>query len=100
MPAPTCAQGRAEWFFDSSPAVPDANGKLNIQPRAQPTAIPKNANGPILVDVDSGVVQTVVQPLDPGMAAALVVNRPGQPSPPPPLYCLVPNEVKNLVPTA
>jgi membrane peptidoglycan carboxypeptidase len=100
-PAPSCPPGRSEWFFDTPPDVPDGSGKLVAQPRrAGPTRIPANANGPIIVDVDPGVAQTIVQPLDPGLAATLVDARPGQPGTPPPLYCLVPNEVKDQIPTA
>jgi penicillin-binding protein 1C len=103
-PAMTCPPGRAEWFLDSPAAVPDANGKLTIPPGvrpAAPTPIPPNANGPIIIDVEPGIVQTLVQPLDPGLAASLV-RQPGAglPALPPPLYCLVPNEVKDQIPTA
>ncbi len=101
-PATACPPGRSEWFFDSQPAVLDANGKL-VQPAPlpAPTRIPANANGPIIIDVDPGVVQTIVQPLDPGLAASMVNNAAaGQPLSPPPLYCLVPNEVKDQIPTA
>jgi penicillin-binding protein 1C len=102
-PATSCPPGRSEWFLDSPVAVPDASGKLNIQPGQRPvppTSIPDNANGPIFVDVEPGIVETIVQPLDPGLAASLVVHNPGMPVSPPPLYCLVPNEVKDQIPTA
>lgn len=102
-PATSCPPGRSEWFLDSPVAVPDADGKLNIQPGqrpAPPTSIPDNVNGPIFVDVEPGIVETIVQPLDPGLAASLVVHNPGMPVSPPPLYCLVPNEVKDQIPTA
>src|SRR5581483_1875456 len=102
-PATSCPPGRSEWFLDSPVAVPDADGKLNIQPgqrSAPPTSIPDNVNGPIFVDVEPGIVETIVQPLDPGLAASLVVHNPGMPVSSPPLYCLVPNEVKDQIPTA
>ncbi len=102
-PATACPPGRSEWFFDGPPATWDpTNGKLIYPPRPPaPTRVPANRNGPIVVDVEPGIVQTIVQPLDPGLAGSLVNNpKPGQPAGPPPLYCLVPNEVKEQITTA
>jgi hypothetical protein len=99
-PAPNCPPGRSEWYFDSPVAIPDAKGKIVIPPpnRQAPTQLPQN--GPVVVDVDPGVAQTLVFPLDPGIAGAILANykpAPGQPMPPAPTYCLVPNEVKDQV---
>jgi penicillin-binding protein 1C len=103
-PAANCPPGRSEWVFASQTVRPDQNGNLPpIPPNeipAAPTQIPRNANGPILIDVEPGVVQTYVQRLDPGIAATLVQNNPGRRVPPPPLYCLVPNEVREQIPSA
>ncbi len=99
-PASTCTPGRVEWFLDSPAAIPDANGTLTIQPAAQQAApVSANTNGPILTDIDPGVVQTLVQPLDPNLAVTLVNNQAGLPATPP-LYCMVPNEVRDQVPSA
>ncbi|MCC7448228.1 MAG: hypothetical protein IT324_12485, partial [Anaerolineae bacterium] len=99
-PAPNCPPGRSEWYFDSPVAIPDAKGKIVIPPpnRQAPTQLPQN--GPVVVDLDPGVAQTLVFPLDPGIAGAMMANyKPaaGQPMPPAPTYCLVPNEVKDQV---
>ncbi|MEP7286282.1 MAG: transglycosylase domain-containing protein [Chloroflexota bacterium] len=94
-PITACPSGRNEWFLQSPPNVPDANGKL--VPAAAPPIVRPSGNGPLLVDVEPGIVQTFVQPIDPALAASLVANQPNQPVP---LYCLVPNEVKDQVPSA
>jgi penicillin-binding protein 1C len=99
-PAGTCNPGRAEWFLDSPPALPDASGTVQKGQSGQqipPTQQP--ANGPIIAVIDPGVVQTLVQPLDPNLAVTLAGNRPGLPDVPP-LYCLVPNEVRDQVGSA
>ncbi len=98
-PASACSPGRAEWFFDSAPRVPDANGKLIPAPGVNiaPTAAP--ANGPRMVSIEPDIVQMLVQPLGNGTGAVLVPNPSGRAAPPP-TYCAVPNEVRNQIPTA
>jgi membrane peptidoglycan carboxypeptidase len=98
-PAPTCAPGKAEWFLNSPALVPDASGKLALGPDTNPTAQPNN--GPRFTDIEPSIVQALVQPLDPGVAASLVQPAgAGRAVAPPPLYCLVPNEVAGQVPGA
>lgn len=99
-PSVDCQPGRSEWMLDSPPLVPGADGKLapSQDPRFVPTPVP--ANGPYIEELDPGVIRALVQPLDPGMATALVSNiAPGYRGalPPPPQYCLVPNEVRDQV---
>ncbi len=98
-PASACAPGRTEWFLGSPAVVPDASGKLVMPPAVAPTQPP--ANGPRLTEIEPDVVQILVQPINPGVAAAFVPNpASGQAAPPPPLYCQVPNEVRDQVPSA
>lgn len=100
-PATTCAPGRAEWFLNSPAAVPDENGKLVVPPGANVPPTQPPANGPRILEVEPDIVQILVQPLNPGIAAAFVpISNNGQASPPPPLYCQVPNEVRDQVTSA
>jgi penicillin-binding protein 1C len=100
--APDCARGRSEWLFDSPPLVPDTGGSMVPAQGARFSPTPVPANGPLIEHVDPGVVRALVHPMDPGLAAMLageVVGYRGA-SPPPPIYCLVPSEVRDQVPMA
>jgi len=98
-PAAGCTLGAAEWFLASPPLVPDSNGKLVAQGSVAPPATRAPSNGPLLINVEPGIVQAAVQPLDPTIAARLVRTQAGI-TLPPPLYCLVPQEVRAQVPSA
>ncbi len=104
-PATACTATRVEWFLDSPPLVPDGNGNLveGSARLAPPLVTPDpNAYGPQLNEVERGLFQAVVLPLTPEAAQAAVpaLSQPGAPAPPPPRYCLVPNEVVSQVPGA
>ena len=100
-PATGCQPGRAEWFLDSPPLVLGPDGKLvpaqNVG--VPPTQAP--ANGPRLVAVEPDILQILVQPLN-GSVGALIPpsGSNGSAAPPPPLYCEVPYEVRQQVPSA
>src|SRR5258708_5578205 len=98
-PAAGCSLGAAEWFLASPPLVPDSSGRLLAQGSVAPPPTRASANGPLLVNIEPGIVQTAVQPLDPSIAMSLVRTQAGM-ALPPPLYCLVPQEIRAQVPTA
>src|SRR5262249_39026344 len=83
-----------EWFLDSPAAIPDANGNLNYPPAPAPTAPAQVASGPQLVEVSPGVYQVMAYRLAQEIASLIQFPvAPGQPTPPPPLYCQVPVEL-------
>jgi hypothetical protein len=89
-PAIDCDLRRFEWLLDSPPLIPDANGDLAPAPLTAPTPAP--ANAPLLApyQTDPAVIQALVFPMNPAVAAALILPEPGKTTPPPPIYCLVP----------
>jgi len=97
-PASACAPGRAEWFLAGAPLVVDATGKLVAGQEVAPTPPPRN--GPRYAEIERDVLQALVQPLDPGMMAAMMPQPNNGRAAPPPAYCLVPNEVADQIPTA
>ncbi len=101
-PAVDCAATRNEWFLDTPALIPDSNGDLKASAPGpvSPTRAPQN--GPLIVDMEPGLVKTLVFPLDSNFAASLIMQPvgPKHATPPPPMYCLVPNEVKDQVPQA
>src|SRR5262249_51488925 len=99
-PATSCPPGRTEWQLASPPLVPNADGKLGPAQNVSPTQPPNN--GPLVADVEPSLAQALVFQLDPSLAATLVQvsNNPALPASPAPVYCLVPNEVKDQVPGA
>ncbi len=99
-PAAACTPGQADWFLETPALITDANGHLvpSVNPAIQPTRQP--SNGPLLVDIEPDIVQTAVQRIDPSLAISLVNNQPGLPPSPLPEYCLVPQEVRNQIPSA
>jgi hypothetical protein len=96
-PAPNCTPGRVEWFIDGAPLVPDGSGKLVSGVNVVATSPARN--GPRLADVDVDIVQALVQPIDPN-SIVMPVTGSGRLAPPPPNYCLVPQEVADQVPGA
>jgi len=99
-PATACAPGRAEWFLDSPPLVPDANGKLAAQPGVSVAPTQPPANGPRMIAIEPDVVQMLAQPLNGSFVIAPAAGNSGVPAAPPPLYCAVPYEVRDQVPSA
>ncbi|MBI5667102.1 MAG: transglycosylase domain-containing protein [Chloroflexi bacterium] len=89
-PATDCRRFN-EWFLDSPAAIPDENGNLYYPP-AQPSQEPPiDPNQPALQEVSPSVFRVLVYRLNPGIASAIQFPvAPGQPVPPPPLYCQVP----------
>jgi hypothetical protein len=99
-PALACAPGRVEWFLETPALVPDSNGHLGPNPNPGPAPTRPPANGPLLVNIEAGVIQTTVQRIDPSLAAGSISRQPGLPPGPLPEYCLVPQEIRDQVPTA
>lgn len=101
-PATGCQPGRVEWFLDSPPLVLGPDGKLVPAQNVGVPATQPPSNGPRPIAVEPDLLQILVQPLNGSVAGALIppsVSN-GVASPPPPLYCEVPNEVRQQVPTA
>jgi penicillin-binding protein 1C len=88
-----CQPGRAEWFLDGAPLVPDGNGNLVPAPD---TSQPPSTNGPMRVEIDTGVIQTIAQPLGAGLVMADAVSGLQVPV----THCLVPQEVRDQIPGA
>ena len=104
-PATECTTTRVEWFLDSPARIPDGSGGYTVSDNrlAPPLVTPDpNGNGPQLNEPERGLFQALVVPLPEPLAQAAVQAsyQPGAPLPPPPRYCLVPNEVASQVPGA
>lgn len=100
-PALTCDARTSEFFLDSPAAVPDGQGGLQIRPLPQPTQDQPPQSGVWLREIEPDIYQVRVNPLDPVIAAQQVsLIPPGQPAPPPPLYCIVPQELAATSPAA
>jgi penicillin-binding protein 1C len=90
-PAADCSR-RNEWFLDGPAGIPDGQGGLYF-PAAPPPAQPP-VSGPQLTEVSPGVYQVLVSRIPPEIANLIQFPvGPGQPTPPSPLYCQVPNEL-------
>ncbi|GAB4573643.1 MAG: transglycosylase domain-containing protein [Anaerolineae bacterium] len=97
-PAVDCPTTQVEYFMDTPALVPDGLGNLvpGTPVLAPPLVTPDpNANGPQLNEPERGLFQAIVKPLPPDVAASVqqAMRQPNMPDPPPPRYCLVPNEV-------
>ncbi len=93
-PATSCTPGVFEWFLDSPPLIPDANGNLvQIAPSPAP---PQSANGPQPQEIEPGLWRAHVFPLAPNIANAIASADPSGKTVPP-KYCLVPIEVVGQV---
>ncbi|GAB4516751.1 MAG: hypothetical protein OHK0046_22610 [Anaerolineae bacterium] len=90
--------GSAEWVFDSPAAVPDGNGGFTYPP------VPAQENfGPnsTVLFVEPGVYRAVVRPIAPEIAASIRFDvPPGEPAPPPPIFCRVPANALAITPDA
>jgi penicillin-binding protein 1C len=90
-PATDCPRMN-EWMLDTPAGIPDENGNLVIPPAPQQPQQP--AGAPQLTEVSPGVFQVLAFRLNPGIASSIQFSvSPGQPTPPPPIYCQVPPEL-------
>lgn len=93
-PATDCSNSISEWFLDSPAGIPDADGNLQFSQQPPPTPNTPPNTGPWLQEIQPDIFSVLVNPIDPSIANAIVFSvQPGQPQPPPPLYCQVPMEV-------
>ncbi|HLU09286.1 MAG TPA: transglycosylase domain-containing protein [Oceanobacillus sp.] len=100
-PALDCPATRAEWFLDSPAGQFNGVDGLNYPPATPPPADQPPASGPWLREVEPDIYRVLVQPISPEIAQAIQFGvEPGQPQPPPPLYCQVPVELVGSAPTA
>lgn len=100
-PATDCGGNINEWFLDSPAGLPDGQGGLQYPPQPQPTQEQPPAAGPWLQEFQPDVFSVLVNPIDPNVAQSIVFSvQPGQPQPPPPLYCQVPIEIATSAPAA
>jgi hypothetical protein len=99
-PLVSCDLRRREYVLSSPALTPDENGDLRAGQAPLPT--PVASNGPILSQYqsDPGLIQALVAPINPALAASMVVTAPGQVGPPPPNYCLVPADSTGSIPFA
>jgi hypothetical protein len=74
---------------------------LQSPPQPQPTQEQPPSAGPWLQEFQPDVFSVLVNPIDPNVAQSIVFSvQPGQPQPPPPLYCQVPIEIATSAPAA
>lgn len=99
-PALDCDKQRQEYMLTSPAMIPDENGNLVPQQPIQSTPVPQNGPMVVNLDDDPSVVRATVFMINPALAASMVNPQPGKAVPPPPLYCLVPQEVNGQVPGA
>jgi hypothetical protein len=97
-PALDCGSRINEWFLDGPAAYPDAEGNMQYPPAPPATPDEQPQAGPWLREIEPDLYQVLVQPIPPDIANSIVFSvQPGQPQPPPPLYCQVPIEVAGVV---
>jgi hypothetical protein len=100
-PALDCGAALREWFLDSPAGLPDGSGQLVY---ANPPLLSSDAppiSGPWLREVEPDIYRVLVQPIPPEIASGIIISMaPGQPNPPPPLYCQVPVELAASAPNA
>ncbi len=100
-PSLDCGSTVNEWFLDSPAGIPDADGNLQYPPAPQPTSPAPPPTGPWLQEIQPDIFSVLVNPIDPNVANSIVFSvQPGQPQPPPPLYCQVPIEAASQAPNA
>lgn len=99
-PAADCSASIQEWVLDGPAGVPDGQGGITY-PAPEPANDQPPAAGPYLREVEPSIYRVVVQPIAPEVAAGIqFAVQPGQPQPPPPLYCQVPVEAIPFTPNA
>ncbi len=97
-PATHCSATTSEWFLDTPPARPDAQGRLHILATA-----PRDPRPPSEVDlteVSPSVYSLRAQPLPEPVGAAIDFGVPAAEAPPPPLYCQLPRSLAASAPGA
>ena len=97
-PATHCTATRSEWFLDSAPARPDAQGRLFV-----PSATTENDEPPSevdLVEVSPSVYSLRTQPLPPPVGEAIDFGVPREDAPPAPIYCQLPRSLASSAPGA
>ncbi|MCS7071810.1 MAG: transglycosylase domain-containing protein, partial [Anaerolinea sp.] len=95
VPAETCAQTVREWMLDGPAGVPDGQGGLIYPPITPPPSNERPASGPWLIEIEPDIYRVLANPIPPEVAAGIVFAvSPGQPQPPPPIYCQVPVELE------
>lgn len=100
-PATECTSTVNEWLLDSPAGIPDGNGGLYFPPAPNPPPDQPPPSGPWLREVEPGIFRVLVHPIPPAVAQGIVFAvAPGQPQPPPPLYCQVPIELAASAPAA
>ncbi|MFN8563190.1 MAG: hypothetical protein U0703_16620 [Anaerolineae bacterium] len=100
-PSTGCSSTINEWFLDSPAGIPDPQGNLQFPPQAQPTSPAPPPTGPWLQEIQPSIFSVLVNPIDPNVANGIIFSvQPGQPQPPPPLYCQVPIEAAGSAPSA
>ena len=98
----TAAAPINEWFLDSPAGIPDGAGQFAV-PAAAAADARRAARRRSLAARDSAETSTACWStrLTPNVANAIIFSvQPGQPQPPPPLYCQVPVEVAASAPAA
>jgi penicillin-binding protein 1C len=100
-PALACPASRAEWFLDSPAGQFNGVDGLNYPPATQPPADQPPPGGVWLREVEPDVYRVLVHPIPPEVSQAIQFSvEPGQPQPPPPIYCQVPVELAGSAPIA
>ncbi|PJF42112.1 MAG: hypothetical protein CUN55_10475 [Phototrophicales bacterium] len=93
-PATDCPAFRQEWFFETQVMIPDSNG--NLLPANLPiNEAPPSQYGPLLEEVQPGIIRTWVRPLTPDQVNFFLAAYPNSA---PQKYCLVPQEILSSVP--
>lgn len=94
-PAETCAQSTQEWMLDGPAGVPDGAGGLIYPPITPPPSNERPAAGPWLIEIEPDIYRVFANPIPPEVSAGIIFAvSPGQPQPPPPIYCQVPVELE------
>lgn len=97
-PATHCSSTTTEWFLDSPPARPDAQGQLQIPP--SPVREPELLSDVDRVEVSPSVYALRAQPLPANISEAIDFGLPRAEAPPPPLYCQIPQHLAPSAPGA
>lgn len=97
-PATHCSATTKEWFLDSPPVRPDAQGQLQIPPPAAKE--PELLSDVERVEVSPSVYALRAQPLPANVSEAIDFGVPQAEAPPPPLYCQIPRNLAQSAPGA
>ncbi len=94
-PASDCGSFRTEWFLESMPMIPDSGGNMVPAPLPEPNNNASSEFGPVLEEVQPGIIRSWVRPLTPDQVNYFLANNPDTA---PQQYCLVPQEIIGEVP--